>query len=394
MTISVGASGFQRSSLANLVTQFQNDFILASGNSSLDFSSNTPLGNFVNILAQQQYDQETYAQSIYNLILSINNSTGVNLDNLGVFFNVARKAGTYTLQYVNIVANDTVFLAGLNETQAPFTVSDGNGNNFFLVSSITVNAGTTSLLFQAENIGAVQVTTNTLTTIITIINGIVSCNNPNPPVSVGSSYETDAQYRIRLIQSKSISAIGYLDSLLAKLLAITNLTSAIVLENYNNIIDANGIPPHSIWVITEGGSDTDIANAIYNTKSFGCGMKGSIVVNVARIDGQTAEIKFDRATLVNLYIQLNLKNNGSGMINITTVQQAFANAISFNINEPADSGTLTCTLVSVLSTLGINASVSNLQISSDNTTWVNYLNTPLVSNIWSVISTNITINLI
>ena len=123
-------------------------------------------------------------------------------------------------------------------------------------------------------------------------------------------------------------------------------------------------------------------------------MKGGITVNVIRKDGQIAQINFDNATLINLYIRLDLKNNGVSPINIDTVKQAFTNAVTFTIDQAADNGNLTSVLVGVLSNLGINATVSNLQISLDNAIWVSYLSTPLKSNIWSVMTTNITINLI
>lgn len=395
MTVLIDANGLQRSTLPELITTWQNIFITASGNPNLNFSSNTPLGNLVNILAQFTYDQETEAQNLYNLAFSITNSTGVNLDNLGVFLNVPRKAGTYTLTNVNIVTSKTVSLIGLNNTLiAPFTVSDGNGNNFVLVNSSPLPVGTTSLLFQAQNIGAVQLSPNTLTTLISIIDGVTSCNNPNPPITIGTNEETDAQYRVRLIQSTAIKAVGYLDTLEARLLAIPNVASALVLENYTNVTDSNGIPGHSIWAIVEGGTSTDIANQIYYTKSFGCGMKGSTSVIITRSDGRTTTIYFDYANQVPLFIVFTLQNNGTSPIDTTAIKNTLINTLSYAINQAADAGVLTCTVVGILSNLGINASVSNMEISSDNINFFTYLSTPNVNDIWSVLFANITINVI
>jgi len=109
--------------------------------------------------------------------------------------------------------------------------------------------------------------------------------------------------------------MGYLQSLLAALLNINEVVSAFVYENVTGSVDADLIPGHSIWVIVEGGSDAEVAQAIYSKRNAGCGMKGDEEVSVTQIDGSPFLIKFDRVVNETLYIEFDAESiDGIGTI--------------------------------------------------------------------------------
>jgi hypothetical protein len=396
MTVTITPAGATQSTLAELITIYQNVFITAADDPNLDFSSNSFFGQIVNILAQLNYDQDTVRINDYNLTNSIQNAFGVQLDNYGSMFNVRRLGGTYTTTQIDITTSKNVTLTGLdgNLQKPAFTISDGNSNNFVLVNTVSLGVGTAPVLFQAVNIGLVYADPNTLTNLVTVIDGVVSCNNPSAPTVLGATEETDAQYKIRILQSRSITAIGYNNALTSALTNIAGVAPVLVVENLSDVTDSNGIPSHSIWVIVSGGDSALIANAIYTKKSMGCGMKGSVSYDITQTDGTTFTARFDFVTPLPIYIKLNLHNNTTTPINLTTLITAFVKNITFGIRKPADSGTLTSIFVSTLSSLGLDAFASGLQVSGDNTVWVNYITPPALNNVWAASVPNVAITLI
>jgi uncharacterized phage protein gp47/JayE len=389
----ITGNGFQGYTFAEVEEILKNIWREASGNQDLDFSSNTLAGNEVAIRTQREIDLQNQTQDVFNLVLSPNTATGRNLDYLGEYFGLFRIAGSYTLQEVDIIADADVVLQGLDDVNnaGAFKVSDGNGNNFLLLNTSSLIAGNNTLLFRAENQGAVDVLPNTLTILITIQNGIVSCNNPQPALSIGSLEETDAQYRVRIENSKSISSIGFNTSLTGGLLATNGVSNAVVLENVSNVIDANNIPPHSIWVIVEGGTDNDIATTIRKYITF-CGMKGSIVVNLPQVDGKTFIATFDRAVTISLYIQFTLKNLSTTPIDIDNYKTKLSNNISYSLQETADSGSLTKIAVDTLTSLALEGLLLGLKISNNNVDFVDILTPANPFEKWGV--SNATINII
>ena len=136
-------------------------------------------------------------------------------------------------------------------------------------------AGTYVYVFRAENAGAVTTTLNTITTPVSIVLGVTSINNPTTYSVLGINEELDSELKIRRRKSVAISAKGYNDAMTAMLENITGVTYAKVYENTTDTQDSDSIPAHGMWAIVEGGTDAQIAAAIYAKRSGGHAMKGS-----------------------------------------------------------------------------------------------------------------------
>ncbi len=392
----VTSEGVKTVTYQEKLESIQNSLKSIFNDNDLDFSSNSPWGQFTQIQAQLFIDMQTQLVEVYNIIKSIDNSNGVNLDYLGAGDNVYRKTGTYTQQEVEIMATTLVPLQGLdgNINNSAFTISNGNGVNFALVNSAFTQVGINTLLFQATEFGEIEALPNTLTNIVTVQLGITGANNPQPPLSVGTLEETDGAYKIRQRQSSAINASGYIKAIYARLFAIPNVTNALILENSTPVTDANGLISHSIKVIVEGGSDEEVAIAIDRTKPCGTGMNGDVIVPVIQPAGQVNNIKFERAETISIYIKFDIQNNTTNPIDLNFLKETYASNITFELNETANSGNLTCTLVDTLKQLGLNAFAFNLQISSNNINFTNILPTPDFKNKWGASATNINITLI
>ncbi len=356
----------------------------------INVNPNSPDGQMVNIVAQGSAD-------MYQLILAIANSfdpdlaVGVVLDQRCAINGVQRRGATYTLTNVNVTATQAVTIPGA-DTPNPFTIADGAGTKFVLITSYAfLTAGTQSLAFRAQELGEVEASPNTLTAIVTPTLGISATNNSDPITSLGLDEETDAALRVRRARSVSLPSKGFLEGLLGALLSIDGVTQAIVLENTTNATDGDGIPGHSIWVIVNGGADEEIAQAIYVKRNAGCGMYGGVydpvTVAVPQVDGTTFDVVFSRPDPEPLWISFDATAI-TGSIDEDYIRNQILERLSYGINEKADASAIVCLVKSIAP----NASISAEGVSLDNLAYSSLLAPTNVDNQFIIASERIIIN--
>ena len=338
MANQIDANGIQIQTYAEIV----NDLINGNGQvlgfaqiygSDINTASNTPDGQMINLFALAKEDILDLIVQDYDA-KDPDQAVGVALDGLSQLCGIARQGGTYTRIAVVVTVSQDLNLNGL-DTSTPFTVSDANGNQFYLITSASLTTGANTLNFQSANIGFIQVLINTITIPITIIYGVVSVNNPTLAYQIGQNQETDAEFRARRQISTSMPSQGYLQSLLAGLNTITGLLEAKVYENITNAVDVNGVPAHSIWVIVDGGSSADVAEMIYKYRNAGCGMKGSYSYNITQVDGTEFTVYFDRAVYQTLYIEFDVFSISGATVDVASIITGLQKW-TFGIYAPAD----------------------------------------------------------
>lgn len=389
----VGPNGCTIATIDEIIAQILNgttDFpgLYSIYGSDINVDPNAPDGQFINIFAQLALDQLEFILQVYNSF-DPDKAIGVSLDARASINGVIRKPGTRTIQPMSIVVTQAMTLKGVdNYPSEPFTVQDAAGNQYQLqVTQNPVGAGTVVANFQSLLLGPISSALNTITQAVTILQGVTSVNNPTLYTTLGITEETDYQLRLRRAASVSLPSRGFIDGLYAALIDTDNVSFARVYENVTNATDGNGIPAHSIWVIVAGGTDTDVANAIYVERSMGCGMKGTVVIPVLQVDGTYFSIQFDRPTAENLWIKFDVAAI-TGSVDPTYIRQQLLLQLSYGINMPAD----TTTIVSLIRAIAPNASVSNEGVSNDNVTYVSLLNNSAVNKQWALSSPRIIIN--
>jgi uncharacterized phage protein gp47/JayE len=272
--------------------------------SNIDLSSSSPDGQLMQILVQASLDIEDLLAQIY-ASFDPNEAVGVQLDARCAINGIQRQAGSETIQNITVVTAQSLTLYGLDQTaQTPFTVADNSGNQYQLITTQNVaTPGSNSFIFQCTVTGPIQSSPNTITNQITVVVGVTSVNNPTTYTTLGIAQETDQALRLRRLKSVQQPSQGYFNALFAALSNVAGVTSVFLYENNGSSTDANGVPGHSIWAIVQGGSNSDIANAIYYKRNAGAGMKGSVSVNITQVDGSTQTIYFDRVSPESLYVQ-------------------------------------------------------------------------------------------
>lgn len=363
-------TGLQTKDNTTLVSDLQTGFIdiYSQGSEELNFDSNTPDGQLIQLLAFAGSTIREMITEVYNSC-DPDKCVGSIQDNRYQINYLTRKEGSYSIQNIAVTTNQTVELQGLDATydspsSSAFTVSDNNGNIWYLLDTTTVYSGTSLLPFRAKEKGAIVPTIGTITNMVTIIPGVISVINNVGATSIGVEEESDSDFRIRREISTAKSAKSNTDTMLAELLELDDVVDVNIHENKTNSTDSTGTYAHYIWVIVEGGSNEDIAEIIY-ANSSGAGTRGSVKVSLTSESQQPITINFDRETVVPLYIKFDIKPIGlSTEINVSGIKGYIAENLTYNIGEDVETSKVTQVCSDAMLVDGGNGYALDVQVST------------------------------
>ena len=189
--------------------------------------------------------------------------------------------------------------------------------------------GSVDTIVTCETVGALNATPGQLNLIATPTAGWASATNA-AAATPGQPIETDSQLRTRQANSAELPANTIFAGTQAAVEAVAGVTRATGDENPTNITNANGNPAHSITMVVEGGTNADVAQAIYSKKGLGCFTNGTVSVNVTDPDsGNVQVVSFLRPTADEIYVTLDVHPlTGYG----STIGVAVQNAIVTYLN--------------------------------------------------------------
>lgn len=383
--------------LLNEVQTQYNDIYAQDGN-LINFDSETPDGQFTNILAQALTDVRELMTEVYNSF-NPNNCSGSVQDSRYALNYITRKGGRFTVQNIDVTVNQTVTLNGLDGnyndlTAASYTVSDDAGNLWYLVDTTILQPGTTSLPFRSQNYGSFNSAIGTITNQVTKVLGVTNVINSVAPTTLGELEETDAEFKLRRERSTGLRGQNNIDSMLGQLLALNDVSDADTWDNNTNETDSTGTPANTVWVIVEGGANTDIAEVIY-ANANGSNFRGSVSVDVPAVSGQIFPVKFDRPTPIPLYIKYDFQLIvPQDLTDLTAINQYIAENLTYSLNENAETSKPTEVASQAILANGGGAYALNLKISTDGTTWTDFIPSASRANKFVVDVTRITANII
>jgi hypothetical protein len=154
--------------------------------------------------------------------------------------------------------------------------------------------------------GAIQAGIGTVTGIATPTRGWQTVTNSLAAV-VGAPVETDAALRGRQTISTALPSLSVKDGINAAVAAVDQVLRLLTYENDTNSTDVNGIPPHSISVVVEGGDATQICDAIGVKKTPGCFTYGSVSQIVLDQQGMPNTIAFFPLSLIPIFVEITVR---------------------------------------------------------------------------------------
>lgn len=382
--------------VSDLVTGFQD--IYSQNGEVLNLDSNTPDGQLIELLAFMGTVIREMITEVYNSC-DPDKCIGAVQDNRYQINYMERKKGSYTLQTISITTNQTVQLQGLDgsfseSNASAYAVSDNNGNIWYLIDSTTLLAGTTNLAFRAKEKGEVIPTIGTITNPVTIIPGVVSVINNVGITSIGTEEESNSDFRIRRARSVAIPGKNNTDTMEGQLREIEGVVDVRIHENRDDTTDDTGTLPHYIWVVIEGGANTEIADVIYGNIG-GSGTRGGITVPIITSSLQTININFDRETIIPLYIKFDIKPiTDLGEIDQDGIKQYIVDNLVYSIGEDVETSKITQVAAEAMLADGGNGYALNVQISNDGETWTDFLAVSSIADKYTTDVSKITITAI
>lgn len=278
-------------------------------------------GQMVALVALAIHDANNTAISVYNCF-SPATGYGAALTSNVKINGIARRGATNST--VDLVLTGT---AGTSITNG--TVKDTNNVIWRLPASVTIGVGgTVTVTATCSNSGAVAALAGTITTINTPTRGWASVTNP-AAATVGAPAETDAELRIRQGQSVALPSLTPFEGVDGAIANVAGVTRHKLYENDTGATDSNGLPPHSISAIVDGGDVTDIAQTIRGNKGQGTATYGTTSVTVPDTYGNQHVIRFSRSTDVPIFGHITLKafTGYTSQIGVQ-IQQAVADYIN------------------------------------------------------------------
>lgn len=361
----------------------------------VNLEQNSPDGQLINIAAQAKMDILDLVTQYYNN-LDPDRVVGIPQQILYKLNGLTIKAYTYSYCYVDVVVTESVTLEGLDDNIESadgigYTVRDVNGVRWILAETQDLLPGTHTLNFRAADLGQVTSSPNTITVMETIVRGVASVNNPAANYLTGGQGETSAEFRLRRNKSMNLPSQSFIDSIESQMLSLTNVTQCKVYDNKTDTT-ANGIPPHQIWVIVQGGDRDDIARVIYNNLPPGIGMKGDESVEVQRaVSEQTEIINFDLASSVPLYITATVKQFTAAAIDENFVKSELEK-ITYEIQQMATAAEISTVMNNAIGALG---TAYDIQVSATGAagSWTEYVTPSGLDEFFTISAANITLNL-
>lgn len=242
--------------------------------SDIYLESDSPLYQLISVVAEVANDSNSSGINVINSY-SPSNAQGTQQSSLVKINGINRLVSTNSTAVVVVVGQaGTIINNGI--------VADAVGNQYALPPVLIIPlTGSATVLATSTVPGAISSPAGSITNIVTNTLGWQSVTNPAASIP-GSPVETDAQLRKRQAISTSYPALTVNQAILAAVANVNSVSQSVLYENSASTTDSNGLPGHSISVVTQGGDPVAIAQAIANRKTPGTTTYGntSETVNV------------------------------------------------------------------------------------------------------------------
>lgn len=317
----VDATGLHYSSFVDVKQYYINGAKSIFGN-DIYVDDDSMDGQLISIFAKGQYDTMKSIEYAFNNVTP-QTAMGVVLSRLLLLSGLSRKKSGYSTAYCKLTGNPfTIIHSGV--------VADVAGNKWDLPT--TVNLGENGVVYvtvTAQEKGDITALANTITQIVTPQYGWRTVTN-DYPANPSQPVETDAEARYRQRKTVALPSQGLVEGTQSAILNIDGVTDCIVKENDTNInktIENFTLPPNSITCIVKGGSEADIADAIFYHKNQGCYTNGDIEITHYDIYNNVNYIRFYRPTDVPIKISLTIRPFAGYSSDIT--DEIKANLVSY-----------------------------------------------------------------
>ena len=340
----------------DILAEYQSLFKTIFGDINTDPS--TPQGQIITSLTQIDLATISYLENLANAFFF--GGSGDFLDKWAWnLYRVTRKQGTPSSVLIKITGRPTTDIPN------DFTISDGSENYIIEAPTRIGENGEVIAKFNNIAINDFVAKANTITQIVTNIDGVERVNNENNATQA-IFRETDAELFNRCLYFGSTATNSSFRSILANVAqvkGVNRIAGAENVANQNKIINGVELTPHSICIVVDGGEAQEIAEAIQKSRATGCDMVGDIEIPLY-IDKQKYIYRFYRPKTVAIKVKVTVSQANSGLIR-ADFEKITKEALANFINNLDIAKTITQPLLSnaLIKIVGSDFNIDDLQFS-------------------------------
>ena len=295
-TYGITPAGFVKKPYTVILSELE-DAARTKFGQDVDLSQFSPIGIFVQLMADQKREDWDNLEDLYYGIY-IDDAEGSTLDRVAALGGLSRRPATRSVV--------TLTISGTNGTNVPvgFTAQTPQGIEFITTESGTISGGSVDLESRAIEAGtAGNVSAGTITEITSPQSGVDSVTNAAGAVG-GADIETDPELRQRY-KDRGVAGGSTAVAIQAVLNNIETVVTAVCYEN-NTDGTVDGMPPHSIECVIDGGTEQEILEALLNNKPAGIETHGGESGQIVDSAGVTRTFKWSEPTFQDVYVDVDI----------------------------------------------------------------------------------------
>jgi uncharacterized phage protein gp47/JayE len=302
------------------------DYNMAFGGNLNITSSGTPQAHIADNLTQNIVDANSAVASV---IAGVDPATseGRMQDGIGRIYFLDRKGATSSVVSATVTGQPgaTLFAGAL--------ARDDNGVYWVSSGDVTFpSGGVTTVQFACQTAGDVQLGAGELTTIAQASSGWDAITNLGA-ATVGTNTETRAEFEARRFASVAKNSHGSAAAIRSSVWDIDGVIDVYAYDNFTGSpvsVGSTGysVPAHCVYVAVSGGTDADVAKAIYLKKDGGCNLTGNTTVTVQDTESGVSYpypeygISFNRPASLPIKFAVSIKSSAALPSNISDLVKA------------------------------------------------------------------------
>lgn len=323
----IDANGYHFPDFPTLLSYVQGGFLGIYGSDTYVLPDSQD-GQWLSLISQMAYDSAAVGSSIYSSF-SPATAQGAGLSRIVKINGMKRDIATFSTATVSIGGTyGTVINNGIAQ--------DTLGQKWSLPAIVTIPiSGTIDVTATSVVIGAINAGNGTINSIFTPTQGWQTVTNAGAAIP-GAPIETDSQLRSRQSVSTANPSLTVLDGTVS---GVNNLTGVIQAKGYENdtgSTDGNGLPPHSICIVVDGGVTQQICDEILLHKTPGTKTYGNTSATSFDAHGLPVIINYNVPTAVTIGVVITitqLAGYSSGFISlIQAAVAAYINSLGIGAN--------------------------------------------------------------
>ncbi len=266
-------------------------------------------------------DVASLAQMVYNN-RSLQFAKGVGIDGLLKINGLKRLDATNSICTVTCTGTP-----GTRITNGFITNQEGD-SMWSLENTVIPEGGSINTMATCTKPGPVYADAGTLNQIVTQTRGWESVVNESHAIP-GKAVESDPAAKARQAVSTARPSSTVLQGLTGGIAELSGVMRYRAYENDTGMTDGNGIPPHSVCYVVEGGNTDAIGKEIYLRKTPGCGTYGDVAVMISSSEQATdppPPIYYYRPYYTNIFVRVNIRPR-SGYVDV------MADSIKRNVSD-------------------------------------------------------------